>query len=37
MKSIFLALALVSLGVHAAEDADNSPCDAVENDQLTLE
>ncbi|MGA8137929.1 MULTISPECIES: lysozyme inhibitor LprI family protein [Pseudomonas] len=37
MKSIFLALALVSLGAHAAEDADNSPCDAVENDQQTLE
>ncbi|NWB94311.1 DUF1311 domain-containing protein [Pseudomonas gingeri] len=37
MKSIFLALVLVSFGAHAAEDADNSPCDAVENDQQTLE
>ncbi len=37
MKSIFLALALVSMGVHAAEDSDNSPCDAVPDDQQTLE
>ncbi|MNP32493.1 hypothetical protein D3C76_1256760 [compost metagenome] len=37
MKSIFLALALMTTGVHAAEEADNSPCDAVENDIQTLE
>ncbi|SDS55909.1 DUF1311 domain-containing protein [Pseudomonas fuscovaginae UPB0736] len=37
MKSIFLALALVSVGVHAAEDTDTSPCDAVADDQQTLE
>ncbi|TFH77133.1 MULTISPECIES: lysozyme inhibitor LprI family protein [Pseudomonas] len=37
MKSIFLALALIATGVHAAEESDNNPCDAVENDVQTLE
>jgi len=37
MKSIFFALALIATGVQAAEDADNNPCDAVENDIQTLE
>ena len=37
MKSIFLALALIATGVQAAEEADNTPCDAVENDVQTLE
>ena len=37
MKSIFLALALIATGVQAAEEADNSPCDALENDQQTVE
>ncbi|WP_454563619.1 lysozyme inhibitor LprI family protein [Pseudomonas sp. AIG] len=37
MKSIFLALALMATGVHAAEESDNNPCDAVENDVQTLE
>ncbi|MDX9665661.1 hypothetical protein D3C76_1300600 [compost metagenome] len=37
MKSIFFALALIATGVQAAEDADNNPCDAVENDVQTLE
>ena len=27
MKSIFLALALIATGVHAAEDTDSTPCD----------
>jgi uncharacterized protein YecT (DUF1311 family) len=37
MKSIFLALALIATGVHAAEEADENPCDAVENEVQTLE
>ncbi|OLF51023.1 lysozyme inhibitor LprI family protein [Pseudomonas chlororaphis] len=37
MKPILLALALLATGVHAAEEADTSPCDAIENDQQTLE
>lgn len=37
MKSIFLALALIATGVHAAEESENNPCDAVENDIQTLE
>ncbi|QHD03594.1 hypothetical protein PspS04_25975 [Pseudomonas sp. S04] len=37
MKSIFFAWALIATGVQAAEDADNNPCDAVENDVQTLE
>lgn len=37
MKSIFLALALIATGVHAAEESDINPCDAVENDVQTLE
>ncbi|MHC8413489.1 lysozyme inhibitor LprI family protein [Pseudomonas sp. Hz4] len=37
MKSIFLALALIATGVHAAEESDDNPCDAVENDVQTLE
>ena len=37
MKSIFFALALIATGVQAAEEADNTPCDAVENDIQTLE
>ena len=36
MKSILLALALISSGVHAADDGDYNPCDAVENDKQTL-
>ncbi|AZD11006.1 hypothetical protein C4K26_5648 [Pseudomonas chlororaphis] len=37
MKSIFLALALLATGAQAAEEADNTPCDSVEQDQQTLE
>ena len=37
MKSIFLALALIATGVHAAEQADDNPCDKVENEVQTLE
>ena len=37
MKSIFLALALIATGAQAAEEADDNPCDAVENDIQTLE
>jgi uncharacterized protein YecT (DUF1311 family) len=37
MKSIFLALALMATGVHAAEVADDNPCDKVENEVQTLE
>ncbi|TWD47279.1 lysozyme inhibitor LprI family protein [Pseudomonas sp. SJZ131] len=37
MKSIFLAMALIATGVHAADESDNNPCDAVENDVQTLE
>ncbi|MCX7079988.1 MAG: DUF1311 domain-containing protein [Pseudomonas sp.] len=37
MKSIFLALALIATGVQAAEEAESTPCDAVENDQQTVE
>ena len=37
MKSIFLAIALIATGVHAAEESENNPCDAVENDVQTLE
>jgi uncharacterized protein YecT (DUF1311 family) len=37
MKSIFLALALIATGVHAAEEADDNPCDAVANEVQTLE
>lgn len=37
MKSIFLALALIATGVQAAEEADDNPCDAVENEIQTLE
>ncbi|PWE42834.1 hypothetical protein C9I50_09235 [Pseudomonas prosekii] len=37
MKSIFLAMALIATGVHAAEESDSNPCDAVENDIQTLE
>ena len=37
MKSIFLALALIATGVQAAEEADDNPCDAVENEVQTLE
>jgi uncharacterized protein YecT (DUF1311 family) len=37
MKSIFLALALIATGVHAAEDTDSTPCDGIENDKQTLE
>ncbi|MFY0728214.1 lysozyme inhibitor LprI family protein [Pseudomonas sp. NFX15] len=37
MKSILLALALIATGVHAAEESDSNPCDAVENDVQTLE
>ena len=37
MKSIFLALALIATGVQAAEESDDNPCDAVENDVQTLE
>ncbi|MBD8740763.1 DUF1311 domain-containing protein [Pseudomonas fluorescens] len=37
MKSIFLALALIATGVHAAEDTDSTPCDGIENDKQSLE
>ena len=37
MKSIFMALALIATGVHAAEDTDSTPCDGIENDKQTLE
>ncbi|MBK5353739.1 DUF1311 domain-containing protein [Pseudomonas sp. TH41] len=37
MKTIFLALALIATGVHAAEESDDNPCDKVENDVQTLE
>ncbi|MFW0756995.1 lysozyme inhibitor LprI family protein [Pseudomonas sp. H11T01] len=37
MKSIFLALALIATGVQAAEETESTPCDAVENDQQTVE
>ncbi|MEB0048591.1 MULTISPECIES: lysozyme inhibitor LprI family protein [unclassified Pseudomonas] len=37
MKSIFLALALIATGAQAADESDNNPCDAVENDVQTLE
>ena len=37
MKSIILALALIATGAHAAEESENNPCDAVENDIQTLE
>ncbi|MEX5688913.1 MULTISPECIES: lysozyme inhibitor LprI family protein [Pseudomonas] len=37
MKSIILALALIATGAQAAEEADDNPCDAVENDIQTLE
>ncbi|MBT2341246.1 MULTISPECIES: lysozyme inhibitor LprI family protein [Pseudomonas] len=36
MKSLFLALALISTVAHAAEDIEQNPCDAVENDVQTL-
>ncbi|CAN1605471.1 Lysozyme inhibitor LprI N-terminal domain-containing protein [Pseudomonas mediterranea] len=36
MKSIFLALALISTVAHATEDTEQNPCDAVENDVQTL-
>ena len=36
MKPILLALALITSGAYAADDADYNPCDAVENDQQTL-
>ncbi|MFJ7283767.1 lysozyme inhibitor LprI family protein [Pseudomonas sp. NPDC099000] len=37
MRTIFLALALIATGVHAAEESDDNPCDKVENDVQTLE
>jgi len=37
MKSIFLALALIATGVHAAEDTDNTTSDGIENDKQTME
>lgn len=37
MKSIFLALALIATGAQAVEEADDNPCDAVENEIQTLE
>ena len=36
MKSIFLALALISTVAHATEDTDHNPCNDVENDVQTL-
>ena len=36
MKSIFLALALISTLAHATEDTGPNPCDEVENDVQTL-
>ena len=37
MKFIFLALALMATGVHAAEESEDTPCDKVENDIQTME
>lgn len=37
MKSILLALALLSTAAHADDEADMSACDALDNDQPTLE
>jgi len=40
MKTIFLALALLTTGVtavHAAQDPDTTPCDAVDEDHQTVE
>ncbi|MHC8317366.1 lysozyme inhibitor LprI family protein [Pseudomonas sp. LB3P31] len=37
MKMIFLVLALIATGVHAEEESEITPCDAVENDVQTLE
>lgn len=37
MKFIFLALALIATGAHAAEESEDTPCDKVENDVQTLE
>jgi uncharacterized protein YecT (DUF1311 family) len=37
MRTIFLALALIATGTHAAEGSDDNPCDKVENDVQTLE
>ncbi len=37
MKMIFLVLALIATGVHAEEESETTPCDAVENDVQTLE
>jgi uncharacterized protein YecT (DUF1311 family) len=36
MKSIFLALALISTVAHAGEDTEPNPCDDVENDVQTV-
>lgn len=36
MKSLFLALALISTLAHATEDTEPNPCDEVENDVQTL-
>nr|BFE93454.1 hypothetical protein GCM10020185_39900 [Pseudomonas brassicacearum subsp. brassicacearum] len=36
MKSLFLALALISTVAHATEDTEPNPCDEVENDVQTL-
>ena len=35
MKSLFLALALISTLAHATEDTGPNPCDEVENDVQT--
>jgi uncharacterized protein YecT (DUF1311 family) len=37
MKMIFLVLALIATSVHAEEESETTPCDAVENDVQTLE
>lgn len=37
MKTIFLALALITGTVQAAQDSDSSPCDAVADGEQTLE
>lgn len=37
MKSILLALALLTTGAHADQETDMTACDAMENDQPTLE
>ncbi|WP_296254997.1 MULTISPECIES: lysozyme inhibitor LprI family protein [unclassified Pseudomonas] len=37
MKTIFLALALLATGAHAAANPDATPCDGVDEDKQTLD